>query len=253
MSIGCSFGSGERAYWLNASTMLFSAATCSTINRVERPSISASLWGSLSASLSCSRSAASCIGVSGFLISCASRRATSLQATARCAVTTYCEGRASTAQTAKAIGNWIYQDLLCRWGAVCEIISDNGTPFVAALEYIAKTYHVYHIRISGYNSQANGIVERPHFHVRDALYKACEGDPSQWVSRVYSVLWADRITVRRRMGCSPYYAVTGTHPIMPLDIAEATYLLPTANKMISTTELITQRAIALQKRPEQIS
>ena len=172
---------------------------------------------------------------------------------ARCAMTTYCEGRASTAQTAKAIGDWIYQDLLCRWGAVCEIISDNGTPFVAALEYIAKTYHVYHIRISGYNSQANGIVERPHFHVRDALYKACEGDPSQWVSRVYSVLWADRITVRRRMGCSPYYAVTGTHPIMPLDIAEATYLLPTANKMISTTELITQRAIALQKRPEQIS
>ena len=172
---------------------------------------------------------------------------------ARCAMTTYCEGRASTAQTAKAIGDWIYQDLLCRWGAVCEIISDNGTPFVAALEYIAKTYHVYHIRISGYNSQANGIVERPHFHVRDALYKACEGDPSQWVSRVYSVLWADRITVRRRMGCSPYYAVTGTHPIMPLDIAEATYLLPTATKMISTTELITQRAIALQKRPEQIS
>ena len=32
---------------------------------------------------------------------------------ARCATTSYSEGRASTVQTARAIGNWIYQDLLC--------------------------------------------------------------------------------------------------------------------------------------------
>ena len=60
-----------------------------------------------------------------------------------------------------------------------------------------KQYHIHHIRISGYNSKANGIVERAHFHVREALFKACEGDTTQWVLRVYSVLWADRITVRR--------------------------------------------------------
>ena len=172
---------------------------------------------------------------------------------ARCATTTWPEGRASTVQTAKAIGDWIYQDLLCRWGAVSEIISDNGGPFVAALEYLAKQYHVTHIRISGYNSQANGVVERPHFHIRDILFKACDGDASQWVSRVYSALWADRVTTRRRMGCSPYFAVTGMHPVLPLDIAEATYLMPAPKKMLSTTELITQRAIALQKRPEQLA
>jgi hypothetical protein len=27
----------------------------------------------------------------------------------------------------------------------------------------------------------------------------------------YSVFWAERITVRKRMGCSPYFAATGTH------------------------------------------
>ena len=115
-----------------------------------------------------------------------------------------------------------------------------------------KVYHVFHIRISGYNSQANGIMERPHFHIRDALFKACDGDASQWVSRVYSVLWADRITVRRRLGCSPYFAVTGTNPIMPLDIVEATYLMPVPASMLATSELIARRAIALQKRPEQL-
>ena len=40
-------GSGVRAYWLNASTMLFSAATWLTMVRVERASISASAPESL--------------------------------------------------------------------------------------------------------------------------------------------------------------------------------------------------------------
>ena len=61
-------------------------------------------------------------------------------------------------------------------------------------------------------------------------------------------MWADRVTVRRRMGCSPYFAVTGTHPLLPLDIAEATYLLPPPDAPMSTTALIANRAIALQKR-----
>ncbi|ETW82672.1 hypothetical protein HETIRDRAFT_57763 [Heterobasidion irregulare TC 32-1] len=50
------------------------------------------------------------------------------------------------------------------------------------------------------------------------------------------------------MGCSPYFAATGTHPLLPLDIAEATYLLPPPTTTLSTTDLIARRAIALQKR-----
>ena len=50
------------------------------------------------------------------------------------------------------------------------------------------------------------------------------------------------------MGCSPYFAVTGTHPLLPLDIVEATYLLPLPDAPMSTTTLIANRAIVLQKR-----
>jgi len=50
------------------------------------------------------------------------------------------------------------------------------------------------------------------------------------------------------MGCSPYYAMTGTHPLIPLDITEATYLLPLPDSILSTTDLIAHHAIALQKR-----
>ena len=49
------------------------------------------------------------------------------------------------------------------------------------------------------------------------------------------------------MGCSPYFVVTRTHPLLPLDIAKATYLLPPLDALLSTTTLITTPAIMLQK------
>ena len=60
-------------------------------------------------------------------------------------------------------------------------------------------------------------------------------------------MWANRVTVHRRMGCSPYFAITGTHPLLPLDIAEETYLLPLPDTPLSLTDLIARHAVALQK------
>ncbi|RPD66659.1 hypothetical protein L227DRAFT_605119 [Lentinus tigrinus ALCF2SS1-6] len=172
---------------------------------------------------------------------------------AHCATTLYCEGHAANTQLAKTLSDWIFQELLCRWGTVTEIVTNNSTPFIAAMEYVEKAYHVHHICISGYNSQVNGAVEQPHFHVRDALVKACTGDASLWASRTHSIMWADRITVRRGLGCLPYFAVTGTNPLHPLDIAEATYLMPVPIKLLTTSELLARRVIALQKRPKQLA
>ena len=77
---------------------------------------------------------------------------------------------------------------------------------IKAVQYIAKRYHIHAFTISAYNSKANGIVERLHFNVRQAMFKAADGDKSRWSQVAYLVFWAERITIRRRMGCSPYYA-----------------------------------------------
>ena len=167
---------------------------------------------------------------------------------ARCSLSHWPEWEMLRTETAKTLAKFILNNLIYRWGTLLEIVTDNGGPFVKAMDYLAKQYNIKHIRISGYNSKANGLVERSHFDVRQALFKSCEGEQSKWSSSAYSVFWAERVTVRRRMGCSPYFATTGTHPLLPFDIAEANYLLPPPDKVLSTTELITRRAIALQKR-----
>jgi hypothetical protein len=156
-------------------------------------------------------------------------------------------------ETAQAIGDWIFQDIICRWGNLVEIVSDNGTPFIAALSHLEKRYKVKHIRISGYNSRANGIVERSHFDVRQALFKASDGVEHKWSQVAHSVFWSERVTPRKRMGCSPYFVATGTHPLLPFDVVEANYLLPPPDSLMSTTDLIARRAIALQKRQDDLA
>ena len=57
----------------------------------------------------------------------------------------------------------LFEDILCRWGGVAEIVTYNGPAFVAVAGYLSEKYGIHHIKISPYNSQANGIVECKHF------------------------------------------------------------------------------------------
>jgi len=97
---------------------------------------------------------------------------------ARDALTSYPEGRATTSETGQVIADFIFQEILCRWGALEDLVTDNGPPYIAALDILAKHYGIHHIRISGYNSRANGLVESKHFDVREAIMKTCKGKES---------------------------------------------------------------------------
>jgi hypothetical protein len=171
----------------------------------------------------------------------------------QCLLTGYLEFHMLHKETAQALGDWIFQDVLCQWGTLVEIISDNGRSFVAALSYLECKYHIKHIRISGYNLRANSIVKQLHFNVRQAMFKVADGDQNKWSQVAYSVFWSEHITIRKHMGCSPFYAVTGVHPILPFNIIEANYLLPPPDSLLSTTDLVVRQAIALQKRADDLS
>ena len=53
------------------------------------------------------------------------------------------------------------------------------------------------------------------------LYKATGGNPSKWF--FHHVMWADRVSIKKGLGCSPFFMFTGAHPVLPLDIQEATW------------------------------
>ena len=63
---------------------------------------------------------------------------------------------------------------------MAEIVTDNGPAFVAVAGYLSEKYGIHHIKISPYNSQANGIVECKHFDIHESLMKTCNNEHLKW-------------------------------------------------------------------------
>ena len=170
----------------------------------------------------------------------------------RCAMTSWMEGRPTRDEKGRTVGNWLFEDIVCRWGCLAEIITDNSSTYQAAVAWLEQKYGIVGIKISTYNSRANGKIERPHWDVRQMIWKATGGNPSKWFWFFFHILWADRITIRKRYGCSPFFMVTGAQPILPLDVQEATWLVEIPGRILSTAELIGYRAKALAKHRQHV-
>jgi hypothetical protein len=98
-----------------------------------------------------------------------------------------------------------------------------------------------------------GIVKRRHHNVHEAIIKTCEGDKTCWNQVVHSVFWAERITVQKVMGLSPYFMMHGVKPNFPFDLAKAIFLTPLKRRgALTTTKLIAWRMRQLQKCTEDL-
>lgn len=58
-------------------------------------------------------------------------------------------------------------------GRIEEIVTNNETPFVGALNWLTLKYHIWHICMSAHNSQAHSIIEHLHCTIHNSLVKAC--------------------------------------------------------------------------------
>jgi len=156
-------------------------------------------------------------------------------------------------KTGRTLGAFIFEEILCRWGAVEEIVTDNSTPFITAVNWLREKYHINHIRVCAYNSQANGIVERSHCTICDSLVKSCDGNITLWPILAPHIFWSDRVTTRKSTGHSPYYMTHGVEPLLPFDITEATFMLPEVSTLLSMDELIKIRMRQLMKHDDDLA
>lgn len=99
----------------------------------------------------------------------------------RCALTGWSEARALRSEKAREIGLWLFEDIICRWGCLEKIVTDNAPSFKAAVAWIEQKYGIRGIQISAYNSRANGTIERGHWDIRQALIKATGGDTTNGI------------------------------------------------------------------------
>jgi transposase InsO family protein len=162
------------------------------------------------------------------------------------------ECKAIARDRAKTIAKFFLNRIILRYGTVLEVVTDNGPSFKKDFKKLLQKYGIKQIRISPYNSQANGVVERGHYNIREALVKLCKGDLSKWPLMVSAACYADRITTRRATGFSPFYLLHGVHPFMPCDLADATFMVTEFKPGMTDEELIMARTRQLLRMPQDV-
>jgi hypothetical protein len=89
------------------------------------------------------------------------------------------EARASAKNNLEAWANFIYQEIICRFGCIPYCLTDGGPEFRGAAEIIFKRYGITVIISSPYHPQGNGAVERSHQTLGNSIRCVCAHEPSK--------------------------------------------------------------------------
>jgi hypothetical protein len=146
---------------------------------------------------------------------------------------------------------FFWEQIYCRYGAIAHVVTDNGPEVKGAFSELLRRLNIPQVRISAYNKQANGVVERGHFIIREAIMKSVT-HRRDWPSKVHLAAFADRVTVSKVTGFSAYYLLHGVHPVLPCDLADATFLVDGYTSGISSVDLLVLRMRQLERRKEDL-
>jgi hypothetical protein len=134
-----------------------------------------------------------------------------------------CKARALASASAESMADFFWSYIYCQYGCPCHIVTDNGSEVKAGFDHLLERLNIPHPRISAYNKHAQGKVEQGHYTLREVLVTACQDRIKQWPKKLPIALFADRITVSRITGFSPFQLLHGTDPVLPFDLSEATF------------------------------
>ena len=128
------------------------------------------------------------------------------------------EGRAIDKANAKNVAKFLYEEVICRHGCPAVVVLDRGSENLNIAKELLEAYKIDRIATSAYHPQANGLVERGHDPIVNALSKYCSRAPQTWPRYLPLAMWADRISVRRSTGYSAFELVYGRDALLPVDL-----------------------------------
>lgn len=162
------------------------------------------------------------------------------------------EGRALRDNNSASVAKFLYEDVVCRHGVMELLINDGGPENKAWTEVLMEAYGVRNVRVSGYHPQANGMIERGHRPIVDALAKLGKSRRRKWPSFLHSVLWADRITVRSTTGLTPSMVRYGNEQVLPIELLHPSLSNANWSEIHSRSDLLAARASQIDRRDTNI-
>ncbi|XP_070008779.1 uncharacterized protein [Nicotiana sylvestris] len=121
----------------------------------------------------------------------------------------------------KEVRDFIWRNIICRFGVPKEIIYDNGPQFIGV--QITKFFHSWQIKriaLTPYHPVGNGQAESTNKVIINNLKKQLEESKGNWPKVLPGVLWAYRTTAKTSIGETPFSLVYGAETLIPVEIGE---------------------------------
>jgi transposase InsO family protein len=112
------------------------------------------------------------------------------------------------------------EDIIARFGCLDKIVIDNVASFKAEpLIHFCEQFGITLIHSTPYYPQGNKLVESSNKIIIKIIKKLLEDKKKAWDSKLKFSLWADRVTVKRSLGLSPFELVYGFEAVFPSQLA----------------------------------
>ena len=152
--------------------------------------------------------------------------------------TKWAEAKAVTANDAQAAALFLWEQVILRFGAPLEIVSDRGLHFInEIITALTRYYTIRHRKTTPYNPKANGAVERTNGTIVRVLGKVIAVHQRDWDEKLPSVVHAYNITHKETTGKSPFYLVYGRSPVEPVELDVETFRVLIQQNASQTEEL----------------
>ncbi|XP_070040077.1 uncharacterized protein [Nicotiana tomentosiformis] len=120
--------------------------------------------------------------------------------------------------TKKEVVDFVYSNIICRFGIPKVIITDNAANLKSHLmKEVCQQFKIMHRNSTPYRLKANGAVEAANKNIKKILRKMVQGS-RQWHEKLPFALLGYHTTIRTSVGATPYLLVYGTEAVIPAEV-----------------------------------
>jgi len=135
--------------------------------------------------------------------------------------TKWIEAKPLTTITAQQVHQFVWKDIICRYGVPHTIITHNGQQFIdKELAKFSTGQGIKHITSSVEHPQTNGHAKAANKVILVELRKRLDSAKGRWPEELVEVLWAYRCTPQSSTNESPFSLVYGVDAMIPVKIGE---------------------------------
>ena len=150
------------------------------------------------------------------------------------------------------VKNFIWKNIVTRFGIPHSLISDNG------LQFDSKSFRRYYCELGITNRyftpaypQENGQGETVNKVIVNGLKKRLDDAKGRWVEELPHVLWAYRTTPRRSTGKTPFSMSYGAEAVIPIETGFPTLRTQSFNSS-NNDELLERNLDLIEERRESV-